>query len=82
MEHVLADRGTWTHFMQHIIAPTWKFFMGGCSVKLEPRKYFEKVHFSNVDIKPVNINFAAQPLWIRLVWAPVVRPLVMGVAVK
>ncbi|XP_078545057.1 thiol S-methyltransferase TMT1A-like [Lissotriton helveticus] len=72
LEHVAADKSTWSFFFQHIYHPTWKTVCCGCHLVRETWKDIEKAHFSKVNL---------QHIWAPMDWNPA-RAHIMGYAVK
>uniref|UniRef100_A0A8C5S7W4 Thiol methyltransferase 1A n=1 Tax=Laticauda laticaudata TaxID=8630 RepID=A0A8C5S7W4_LATLA len=72
MEHVAADRSTWTYFWQQVCDPTWRYVGDGCSLLKETWKDLENVGFSKL-----NLQHIIGPLFLSIV-----RPHVYGYAVK
>ncbi|XP_069509521.1 thiol S-methyltransferase TMT1A-like [Ambystoma mexicanum] len=72
LEHVNADKSSWTYFFQQIYHPTWKRVFGGCHLIRETWKDIEKARFSELKL---------QHIWAPLKWNPG-RTHIMGYAVK
>ncbi|XP_015683628.1 methyltransferase-like protein 7A [Protobothrops mucrosquamatus] len=72
MEHVAADRSTWTYFWQQVCNPTWGHVGDGCSLLKESWKYIENTGFSKL-----NLQHIIGPLVIY-----VMRPHIYGYGVK
>ncbi|KAL7989695.1 hypothetical protein Chor_012361 [Crotalus horridus] len=72
MEHVAADRSTWTYFWQQVCNPTWKYVGDGCSLLRETWKDLENAGFSKL-----NLQHIIAPVFISLV-----RPHIYGYGVK
>ncbi|XP_025030785.1 methyltransferase-like protein 7A isoform X1 [Python bivittatus] len=72
IEHVAADRSTWTYFWQQICDPAWGYLGEGCSVLRETWKDLENAEFSKL-----NLQHMAAPLVV-----PVVCPHIYGYAMK
>ncbi|KAG8129388.1 hypothetical protein E2320_016123 [Naja naja] len=72
MEHVAADRSTWTYFWQQVCDPTWRYIGDGCSLLKETWKDLENVGFSKL-----NLQHIIGPLFLSIV-----RPHIYGYAVK
>ncbi|KAM6474440.1 thiol S-methyltransferase TMT1A-like [Liasis olivaceus] len=72
IEHVAADRSTWTFFWQQICDPTWRYLGDGCSLIKETWKDLENAEFCKLNLQhimgPLNIS--------------IVRPHIYGYAVK
>ncbi|KAL7989689.1 hypothetical protein Chor_012355 [Crotalus horridus] len=72
MEHVAADRSTWTYFWQQVCNPTWGHVGDGCSLLKESWKYIENAGFSKL-----NLQHIKGPLVIY-----VIHPHIYGYGVK
>ncbi|XP_070596601.1 thiol S-methyltransferase TMT1A-like [Erythrolamprus reginae] len=72
MEHVAADRSTWTYFWQQVLDPTWKYVGDGCSLLRETWKDLENAGFSKL-----NLQHIIGPLFLSII-----RPHIYGYAVK
>ncbi|XP_026566951.1 methyltransferase-like protein 7A [Pseudonaja textilis] len=72
MEHVAADRSTWTYFWQQVCDPSWRYVGDGCSLLKETWKDLENVGFSKL-----NLQHIIGPLFLSIV-----RPHIYGYAVK
>ncbi|XP_077184782.1 thiol S-methyltransferase TMT1A-like [Paroedura picta] len=72
MEHVAADRSSWTYFWQQIYDPTWRYLGDGCSLIRETWKDLENAKFSELKLRRINAP---------LKWTPT-RPHILGYAVK
>ncbi|XP_058027004.1 N6-adenosine-methyltransferase TMT1A [Ahaetulla prasina] len=72
MEHVAADRSTWTYFWQQVCDPTWRYLGDGCSVLRETWKDLENAGFSKL-----NLQHIIGPLFLSIVC-----PHIYGYAVK
>ncbi|XP_039225759.1 methyltransferase-like protein 7A [Crotalus tigris] len=72
MEHVAADRSTWTYFWQQVCNSTWKYVGDGCSLLREPWKDLENAGFSKL-----NLQHIIAPMFIHLIW-----PHIYGYGVK
>ncbi|XP_061471270.1 N6-adenosine-methyltransferase TMT1A-like isoform X1 [Rhineura floridana] len=72
MEHVAADRSSWSYFWQQICDPTWKYLGDGCSLIRETWKDLENTEFSEL-----NLQHITAPMNCGLV-----RPHILGYAVK
>lgn len=70
IEHVAAPRGTRLRTFQRLIKPVWKYAAGGCNPDRETGRMLEQAGFSEVHYEHFDV-----PL-------PVVRPHIIGVAVK
>ncbi|XP_039207957.1 methyltransferase-like protein 7A [Crotalus tigris] len=53
IEHVAADRSTWTYFWQQVYNPTWGYLTDGCSVLRESWKYIENAGFSKLNLQHI-----------------------------
>ncbi|XP_039207956.1 methyltransferase-like protein 7A [Crotalus tigris] len=53
IEHVAADRSTWTYFWQQVCNPTWGYLTDGCSVLRESWKYIENAGFSKLNLQHI-----------------------------
>ncbi|XP_036313795.1 methyltransferase-like protein 7A [Pipistrellus kuhlii] len=72
LEHVAAERSTWSHFWQQVLEPVWYLVFDGCSLTRESWKTVERAGFSKLQL---------QRLQAPLSW-PLVRPHICGYAVK
>ncbi|KAM3848968.1 thiol S-methyltransferase TMT1A-like [Vipera latastei] len=72
LEHVAADRSTWTYFWQQVCNPAWGCMTDGCSVLRESWKYIENAGFSKL-----NFQHITAPLVVS-----VVSPHIYGYGVK
>ncbi|KAM3848965.1 thiol S-methyltransferase TMT1A-like isoform 1-T1 [Vipera latastei] len=53
LEHVAADRSTWTYFLQQVCNPAWGCMTDGCSVLRESWKYIENAGFSKLNLQHI-----------------------------
>uniref|UniRef100_A0A8D0C200 Methyltransferase type 11 domain-containing protein n=1 Tax=Salvator merianae TaxID=96440 RepID=A0A8D0C200_SALMN len=72
MEHVAADKSSWSYFWQQIYDPTWRYLGDGCSLIKETWKDLENAKFSEL-----NLRHITSPVK----WNPA-RPHILGYAVK
>ncbi|NXH09932.1 MET7A protein, partial [Bucco capensis] len=72
LEHVAAEHCTWTYFWQQVCMPAWKYFGDGCSLCRETEKELEKINFSELHLKHIQVR----PSWIPT------SPHIIGYAVK
>uniref|UniRef100_A0A8C5M046 Methyltransferase type 11 domain-containing protein n=1 Tax=Leptobrachium leishanense TaxID=445787 RepID=A0A8C5M046_9ANUR len=71
-EHVKADPGSWNHFFQLILEPTWVLIGVGCEITKETWKNIEDAKFSDVKLRHIKAP---------LKWSPI-KPHIIGYAVK
>ncbi|KAM3848187.1 thiol S-methyltransferase TMT1A-like [Vipera latastei] len=62
LEHVAAERSTWTYFWQQVWNPTWGYVTDGCSVLRDSWKYIENAGFSKL-----NLQHTVGPLFLSIV---------------
>ncbi|XP_066473112.1 thiol S-methyltransferase TMT1A-like [Tiliqua scincoides] len=72
MEHVAADRSSWTYFWQQVYDPTWQRLGDGCSLIRETWKDLENENFSKL-----NLSHIRTPLK----WTPTCAH-ILGYAIK
>ncbi|XP_054831212.1 putative methyltransferase-like protein 7A [Eublepharis macularius] len=72
LEHVAADRSSWTYLWQQVWSPTWKLIFDGCSPMRETWVAIEKENFSEIKLRHIQA-----PLCQTLV-----QPHILGYAVK
>ena len=82
MEHVIGPKGSFTRALQKFVAPVWKFFMCGCTVKGEPWNNLDRAGFSEVKYEHLDIDFRKESFYTNLIWLLVIRPIFMGYAMK
>jgi ubiquinone/menaquinone biosynthesis C-methylase UbiE len=70
LEHVGAERGTWTRTLQNSVAPVWKAMFDNCHTNRETWKALEAAGFSSSRYEHFQLQF------------PVVSPHIVGVATK
>ncbi|XP_077984892.1 thiol S-methyltransferase TMT1A-like [Glandiceps talaboti] len=74
MEHVCATKNSWTHLMQRMLNPVFKFCTDGCQLTKQTWKYIDEAGFSKLEYS--------------LMFAPlrrttqVIRPHMIGHAIK
>ena len=73
MEHIQADKKSWTYLVQRIMDPIWPYLADNCHLTKQPWINMEKAGF-NVDCE----FFQAKLNW---KFAPI-RPHCMGIATK
>ncbi|XP_068598801.1 thiol S-methyltransferase TMT1A-like [Brachionichthys hirsutus] len=71
LEHVAADRSTWTYFFQHVLQPAWRYYGDGCKLNLETWKHLESAGFSELEMRHVEAPFMS-----------LTKPHIIGYAVK
>uniref|UniRef100_A0A8C5M055 Methyltransferase type 11 domain-containing protein n=1 Tax=Leptobrachium leishanense TaxID=445787 RepID=A0A8C5M055_9ANUR len=71
-EHVKADPGSWNHFFQLILDPTWVHIGDGCKLTKKTWKNIEDAKFSDVKLRHIKAPSK---------WSPV-KPHIIGYAVK
>ncbi|XP_067880807.1 thiol S-methyltransferase TMT1A-like [Heterodontus francisci] len=54
IEHVVADKNTWLHFIQHVIQPAWRYFGDGCYLTRDTWTNLEKANFSELNLKHIS----------------------------
>ncbi|CAL8339256.1 unnamed protein product [Merluccius merluccius] len=72
LEHVAAQRGSWTRVLQHALRPVWSWLGDGCVVTRETGRHLEAAGFSQLHLAHVDAP--------RVTFA--VRPHVVGFAIK
>jgi SAM-dependent methyltransferase len=70
IEHVAAERGSWTRRIQRLLRPLWRVAGGGCHPDREIAGLIQAAGFTSVEIEAFDVP------------VPVVRPHVAGVAVS
>nr|XP_002192055.3 methyltransferase-like protein 7A [Taeniopygia guttata] len=72
LEHVAAERSSWTYFWQQVCFPTWKLVFAGCCLTRELWKNLEEAKFSELKVQHISV---AMP------WMPI-EPHIVGYGVK
>ncbi|CAL8382432.1 unnamed protein product [Boreogadus saida] len=63
MEHVVAERSSWTYFFQHVLQPMWYYFGDGCELTRSTWNDLEAAGFSELKLKRIEapLNFLIKP---------------------
>lgn len=72
MEHVAAEKSTWTWTMQGIADPFHRLFGDGCRTRRDTEKTIKNAGFKQVKVE--RFMAKAVPFWLK--------PFIMGVATK
>ena len=72
LEHVAADRNTWTWTLQTIADPFHQILGDGCNTRRDTSQFLKQAGFSDLTIEP--FMGRGMPLW--------VKPCIMGTACK
>ena len=70
LEHVAADRSTWTQLAQNSITPLWKILFDNCHPNRETWKALETAGFATLNYQNLQINL------------PIVSPHIVGIATR
>ncbi|NXR74424.1 MET7A protein, partial [Pycnonotus jocosus] len=62
LEHVAAERSSWTYFWQQVCYPTWKLIFAGCCLTRELWKNLEEAKFSELKIQHISIPMPCMPI--------------------
>ena len=63
MEHVVAERSSWTYFFQHVLQPMWYYFGDGCELTRSTWSDLEAAGFSELKLTRIEapVNFLIKP---------------------
>ncbi|XP_077184779.1 thiol S-methyltransferase TMT1A [Paroedura picta] len=67
LEHVAAERSSWSFFWQQVYRPTWALVFDGCSLTRAIWADIEKASFSEIKLKHIHAPFPWTPIQAHIV---------------